>query len=29
MALVGPTATEQDVDHYVSVIAGLVDALVK
>ncbi|HPW68535.1 MAG: transaminase [Desulfomonilia bacterium] len=29
MALVGPTATKQDVDHYVSVIADLVDTLLK
>lgn len=29
MALVGPTATEQDVDHYVSTIGGLVAELVK
>ncbi len=29
MALVGPTATEKDVDHYVSTIGGLVAELVK
>jgi glutamate-1-semialdehyde 2,1-aminomutase len=29
MALVGPTATEKDVDHYVATIRGLVEALVK
>jgi glutamate-1-semialdehyde 2,1-aminomutase len=29
MALVGPTATEQDVDHYVTTIGELVEALVK